>query len=113
MRNVNLESDRGHNLIRRSLQALDISVGKAGDSVARVVSRESLSQPDLHVATRISSEIIINKNLGTRSDVPARVERARNGQPNTRQVGAVDLHQTEIDGIAGRSQHRSDGNRLS
>src|SRR5579872_1697429 len=61
MRNVNLESDRGHNLICGSLHAFDISVGKSTDSVARVVARECLSQPDLHVATRISGEIIVDK----------------------------------------------------
>src|SRR5690348_4198726 len=73
MRNVNLESDRGYNLICGGLHALDISVLEAADVVARVVSRESLSQPYLDVATRISSEIIIDKNLGTGSHVPTRV----------------------------------------
>ena len=110
-RSLAAQAQGGHNQLGRSLDLADVAVRDAARGIARVVTGEGLPHGRLRVLTECGRGVAIHEHAVGRRQVAAGIEGVREGQTQPRQIGAVDLHEAEIDGVmADRGQLDARGN---
>ena len=93
------QAERRHYSFGRGLDPVDVAVREAAPRVSRVVAGNGLLNRGLRVLAGGRSGVAVQQHAVGGGQAMAGIERVRERQTKAREVGAVDLHEAEIDGM--------------